>query len=123
MSKFIGILEKLERCLQEFGLPVYYGRTFAKENDAWNYFVFNRQSINKTGTSRIDVNYIYQVHIIMENYIDEDFEINVIKRVQEMTGLKLTGQGQFNYVTKSNTDIAVEMLTLTFTKTHKGIDL
>ena len=123
MSKFIGILEKLEQCLKEFNLPVYYGRTFAKENDNWNYFVFNRQSINKSGTSRIDVNYIYQVHIIMENYIDEDFEINVIKKVQEMTGLKLTGQGQFNYVVKTNTDIAVEMLTLTFTKTHKGIDL
>ena len=123
MSKFIGILEKLEQCLSEFDLPVYYGRTFAKENDEWNYFVFNRQSINKSGTSRVDVNYIYQVHIIMENYIDEDFEINVVKKVQEMTGLKLTGQGQFNYVVKTNTDIAVEMLTLTFTKTHKGIDL
>ncbi len=123
MSKFVGLLESIEKCLNTFGLPVYYGRSFAKQNDAWNYIVFNRQSFNKSGTSRIDLNYQYQVHIIMENYIDEDFEINIIKALQEQTKLKLTGTAQYNYVTKNNTDIVVEMVTLTFTRTSKGVDL
>lgn len=123
MSKFIGVLQNINECLSAFGMPVYYGRSFAKQNDTWNYFVFNRQSIDRSGTSRVDLNYQYQVHIIMENYIDEDFEINVIKAIQENTKLKLTGTAQYNYVTKNNTDIVVEMLTLTFTKTHKGMDL
>ena len=47
-------------------MPVYYGRSFAKANDEWNYFVFNRVSMNKSGTSRVDINYQYQVHIIKE---------------------------------------------------------
>ena len=123
MSKFQGILQSLNNCLSTFGLPVYYGRSFAKQNDTWNYFVFNRQSFNKSGTSGCDMNYQYQVHIIMENYIDEDFEINVIKAIQDNVKLKLTGTAQYNYVTKNNTDVVVEMLTLTFTKTHKGCDL
>lgn len=123
MSKFKGILQNLESCLSNFGYPVYYGRSFAKQNDTWNYIVFNRQSFNKTGTSGCDLNYQYQVHIIMENFIEEDFEINVIKAIQEQVRLKLTGTAQYNYVTKNNTDIVVEMVTLTFTKTHKGIEL
>ena len=123
MSKFVGMLEKIEDCLKTFGYPVYYGKTFAKPNDTWNYFVFNRQSINKSGTSGCDLNYQYQVHIIMEDYTEEDFEINVIKAIQEQTRLKLTGTCQYSYVTKGSTDIVVEMLTLTFTKTHKGCDL
>lgn len=123
MSNFKGLLQKIESCLSGFGIPVYYGKSFAKQNDSWNYIVFNRQYIAKSGTNNCDLNYQYQVHIIMENYIDEDFEIQVIKAMQEETRLKLTGTAQFNYVTKTNTDIVVEMLTLTFTKTHKGMDL
>lgn len=123
MSKYNGILEQIETCLSKFKLPVYYGKSFAKQNDSWNYFVFNRQTIMKSGTSGIDMNYVYQVHIIMENYIDEDFEFNVIKALQQDVRLKLTGTGQFNYVTKNNTDTVVEMLTLTFTKVHKGCEL
>lgn len=123
MSKFNGILEQIEQCLVQFNMPVYYGRSFAKANDDWNYFVFNRQLINKSGTNNCDVNYQYQVHIIMENYINEDFEIQVIKALKEDVKLKLTGQAQFNYVTKGGTDTVVEMLTLTFIRTSKGIDL
>ena len=123
MSKYNGLFEQIEQCLAQFNMPVYYGRSFAKANDDWNYFVFNRQYINKAGTSRCDINYQYQVHIIMENYIDEDLEIQVIKALQNETKLKLAEQGQFNYVTKGGTDIVVEMLTLTFTRTSKGIDL
>lgn len=123
LSKFVGILEGIEQCLSSFGLPVYYGKSFAKENDKWNYFVFNRQSISKRGTSGIDLNYQYQIHIIMEDYIEEDFEIQVIKKLKEELRLKMTETAQFSYVTKGSTDTVVEMLTLTFTKTHKGIDL
>ena len=123
MSKFNGLLEKIETCLSKFDMPVYYGRSFAKANDEWNYFVFNRQSMYKSGTTGIDINYQYQVHIIKENYIDEDFEFQVIKAIQNETRLKMTGQAQYNYITKGSTDIVVEMLTLTFTRTHKGYEL
>ena len=124
LSKLNGILDKIQDTLEEFELPVWYGKTFCKEKDKWNYFVFNRKEVDRSGKSRIDFNYYYQVHIIMENYIPEGFEQEVIKRITENTRLKLTDQPmQFNYVTKNNTDMVVEMLTLTFTKPIKGCDI
>ena len=119
-----NILEKIQETLEEFGYPVYYGRSFCKPQDAWNYFVFNRQNVSKSGKSSCDFNYYYQVHIIMEDYIEEGFEMNVIKAIQEKTKLKLVDTPmQFNYVTKSSTDMVVEMLTITFTKPVKGCDI
>lgn len=124
MNKLTGILGKIQDTLEEFNLPVWYGKTFAKEKDKWNYFVFNRKEFGKNGISKIDFNYYYQVHIIMENYIPEGFEQQVIKAIQDNTKLKLRDQPmQFNYVTKKNTDMIVEMLTLEFTKTFKGCDV
>lgn len=124
MNKLTGILNKIQETLETFNLPVDYGRTFCKEKDVWNYFVFNRKEFSKTGSSRIDLNYYYQVHIIMENYIPEGFEQEVIKKIQESTGLKLRDQPmQFNYTTKNNTDMVIEMLTLEFTKAFKGCDI
>ena len=59
----------------------------------------------------------------MEDYIEEGFEQQVIKAIQEKTGLKLTSDNmQFNYVTKNGTDLVVEMLTLQFTKPIKGCE-
>ena len=60
----------------------------------------------------------------MEEYIPEGFEQEVIKAIQENTGLKLRDQPmQFNYTTKNNTDMVIEMLTLEFAKAFKGCDI
>ena len=124
MSKLEGILGKIQDTLEQFKLPVDYGRTFCKEKDAWNFFVFNKKEFSKSSVSKINFNYYYQVHIIMEDYIPEGFEQEVIKAIQENTRLKLTDQPmQFNYTTKNNTGMVIEMLTLEFTKTFKGCDI
>mgnify|MGYP006999055460 FL=1 len=124
MSKLVGTLEKIEEALASFGLPVWYGKTFCKVDDKWNYFVFNKKQLNRSGKNKIDFNYDYQVHIIMENYIEEGFEQKVIKKIKENTNLKLIDQPmQFNYVQKNNTNLVVEILTLEFTKTFKGCDI
>ena len=124
MSKLTGILKQIQDTLETFNYPVWYGRTFSKEKDKWNYFVFNRKEFDRSGKSRIDFNYYYQIHIIMEDYIPEGFEQEVIKAIQESTRLKLIDQPmQFNYTTKNNTETVVEMLTLEFTKTFKGCDI
>ena len=125
MSKLDGILEQIQSVLEQtFELPVWYGRTSTKGKDKWNYFVFNKKEFDRSGKSKLDYNYYYQVHIIMENYIPEGFEQKVIKAIQDNTRLKLTDQSmQFNYITKNNTDMVVEMLTLEFTRAFKGCDL
>lgn len=124
MSKVKGLLNSIEEVLRTFEYPVYYGRSFAKEEDDWNYFVFNRSIIKKAGKSNCDYCYYYKVHIIMEDYVEEGFEQEVIKAIEENTRLKLSDdEMQFNYVTKSGTDTVVEMLTLTFCKTFRGCGL
>lgn len=119
-----NILELIQSTLETFGYPVYYGRSFCKPQDDWNYFVFNRAYVSKSGKSNCDFNYYYQVHIIMEDYIPEGFEQEVIKAIEENCRLKLVDTPlQFNYVTKNSTDMVVEMLTITFTKSIKSCDL
>ena len=60
----------------------------------------------------------------MEDYIPEGFEQEVIKKIEDNVRLKLVDTPmQFNYVTKNSTDMVVEMLTITFTKTVKGCDV
>ena len=123
-KKITGILKKIQDTLESFGYPAYYGRSFAKLDDDWNYFVFNRYYIKKSGKSNCDLNYYFQVHIIMEDYIEEGFEQEVIKAIQENTKLKLVDSSMnFNYVTKNNTEMVVEMLTLEFTKSIRGCDI
>lgn len=123
-NKLTGILGDIQKALESFGLPVWYGRTFSKEKDKWDYFVFNRTTINKSGSSKVDFNYNYQIHIIMEDYIPEGFEMAVINAITSKTKLKLSATPmQFNYVTKNNTDMVVEMLTIEFTKPFKGCDI
>lgn len=124
MSKINGILQKIKDTLEEFNLPVFYGRSMCKANDNWDYFVFNRLEIAKSGKSNLDYNYKFQIHIINEEFIDEGFEIEVIKKITENTKLKLVDKSHsYNYTVKNNTDLVVEMLTLEFTKTFKGCDL
>ena len=36
------MLNQIKSVLGEFGYKVYYGRSLAKEDDEWNYFVFNK---------------------------------------------------------------------------------
>ena len=122
--KLDGLLEQIQSTLESFNYPVFYGRSFAKVDDDWNYFVFNRYYIEKNGRNNCDFGYHYQIHIIQENYIDEGFEIEVIKAIQENTRLKLADSSmQFNYVTKSGTDMVVEMLTIEFVRAVKGCDI
>lgn len=49
MSKLVGTLGKIEEALASFKLPVWYGKTFCKSDDKWNYFVFNKNNLIEVG--------------------------------------------------------------------------
>lgn len=117
-----NLLEKINNCLKSFNMPVYYGKSFCKANDKWNYIVFNRQSFSKGGSSNNDYIFYYQVHIIQEHFIMEGLESEIIRAMKEQCNLKFTGQAQYNYVTK-NDSVIVEILTLQFSRTVKGCEL
>ncbi len=118
------MLNDIKKALEELGYKAYYGRSLAKPNDDWNYFVFNKKTTSRAGTSRMDYNKYYQVHFIHENYIEEDFEFKIIKQITENTKLKLADtEIVFSYITKNNTDRVVEICTIEFTKAKKGCEL
>lgn len=116
------ILEEIQKALESVSdMPVYYGKTFASENDKQNYIVFNRRNVSKSGKNNCDFNYYYQVHIIHENYIPEGFEHKIVAAMEAIPGMKLTTDNHnYQYVLLNSTDTVVELLTLTFTKTVRG---
>jgi hypothetical protein len=114
------LLNEIKSLLEEFEIPVYYGRSTHKSQDDWNYIVFNKSKVRKSGSSKIDLNYYYQVHIIQEDYIQEGFELEVIKKILNNTNLRLSdSELVYNYTMKNNTNMVVEMLTIEFTMSKK----
>ena len=86
----------------------------------WNYIVYDRRimraSENKTGYSDY-----YRVHIIREGWIPEGLEIQVIEKMLEIKGMKLSKNDmQYTYSQKGNTDTGVEMLTIEFCRAKKA---
>lgn len=98
---------------------VWYGACREKELKNWNYFVFNRFRTTKNNQgSKVDLQTIYQVHVIHEDYIPEGYVETVISALQEKdesgTKLKLTNDDiQYSYTFKGNTNMVVEIATIT----------
>lgn len=114
------ILDDIKNKLEEIEPKVYYGMVDDEAREtAWNYIVFNRtklkSSANKTGYGDL-----YDVHIIRENFIPEGVDLDIIRKMREIDGVRETGEdGTYNYVQKPNTNIVVEMLTLHFVRARK----
>ena len=98
---------------------VWYGACREKELKYWNYFVFNRTKTTKNNqNSKVDLQTFYQVHVVHEDYIPEGYIDTVISALQEQaefgTKLKLTNDDiQYNYTFKGNTNMVVEIATIT----------
>ncbi|MDY2735142.1 hypothetical protein [Intestinibacter sp.] len=121
LNKKSTLLNKIRETLESFDIPVYYGKSLHDENLDWNYFVFRRKGLKKSGTSKKDFNYNYFIHIVMEDFIEDGFEQEVIKAITDNTTLKLVDtEHPYDYLMKNNTDQVVEVLTLEFTKFKKG---
>ena len=97
---------------------VWYGACREKELKNWNYFVFNRLKTTKNNNSKVDYQTVYQVHIVHEDYIPEGYVETVIDALLEQaesgTKLKPTNDDvQYNYIFKGNTNMVVEIATIT----------
>ena len=115
------ILQTINDKLLEIDPNVFYGavKNSMKET-LWNYVVFNRttkrQNENKTGYTEI-----YAVHIVRENWLDEGLEEAVIKKVCEIAGMRMIGEGSYTYVMKPNTDTVIEMFSVEFARPIKKV--
>lgn len=114
------ILEDIKGKLEQIDKRVYYGAVDEEVKETlWNYIVFNRAkfkaSQNKTGYS-----YYYDVHIVRENFIPEDLEIDVINKILEISGMRLAEDDcLYSYIVKPNTNVVIEMLTIRFVRAKK----
>lgn len=115
------ILEDIEAKLQEIDPNVFYGMVDPKMTETeWNYIVFNRTNIKHNPNKTSDSDY-FDVHIIRENYIPDGIEAEVIKKLTDLNGVRLAGtDSAFQYVQKPNTNIVVEMLTISFVRARKS---
>jgi hypothetical protein len=104
---------------------VWYGACKAKGLQNWNYFVFNRRKTTKAGsTNRVDLQTLYEVHIIHEDAIPDGYVLKVIDALQEQaepgTKLKVTSDDiEYDYTFKGSTNMVVEIATITFLHPEK----
>lgn len=101
----------------------WYGACQETKLENWNYFVFNRVR-TATSSNRVDRETYYQVHIIHEDYIPEGYIDTVIKALEEPsepgTKLKKTADDiTYDYTFKGNSNMVVEIATITFVHPRK----
>ena len=114
------VLEKIKEKLEEIDSNTFYGIVDNKMKDMqWDYIVFDRKRLS-TNSNKSGYTYTYNVHIVRENFIPEGLEIEVINKMEEIAGIRFSGNdGEYNYDLKPNTNKVVEILTLEFVKAVK----
>lgn len=115
------ILADIEEKLKEIDPNVYYGTVSeSRKETVWDYIVFNRTKI-KRSTNKTSASDCFDVHIIRENYIPEGLDETVIEKLCALPGVKLlSDDNTFTQVPKPNTNIVVEMLTISFLRARKA---
>lgn len=121
-----SVLDRIRKTLMELSedrdVPmagVYYGACTEQKMNLWNYFVFNRSKTTKNNQgSKVDLQTFYEVHIVHEGFVPEGYVQKVINALQTKdesgTKLKVTNDDiLYDYAFKSNTNMVVEMATIT----------
>lgn len=99
----------------------WYGACQETKLDRWNYFVFKRVR-TATSSNNIDRETFYQVHVIHEDYIPEGYIDTVIKTLEKTPGPKLKKTSDditYDYTFKGNSNMVVEIATITFVHPQK----
>ena len=115
------VLNEIKTKLEEIEDHVFYGMVDdSMQKTLWNYIVFNR-TVMKANSNKTGYTDYFTVHIIREEWIPEGFEIEVINKMLEINGMRLSGTDSvYTYVPKPNTNVVVEMLSIEFMKAKKA---
>ena len=115
------ILNDVQAKLKELDPNVFYGVVDNRMKETvWDYIVFERKKmdipVNKTGYSLH-----FTVHLIREEYIPEGLEYELVKKIKEIPGVRVSDQGgTYDYTTKPSTGAVVEVFSIDFAKPYKG---
>ena len=94
---------------------VFYGM-INQDLEEWDYIVFYRTNTTDNRTSFVRE---FQVAVVEENYIAEDYEEIVINKVSEIPGVRVVGDVEFEYTRKPNTDTVIEVMLINFAYSSK----
>lgn len=121
LNELKAILESIDDITEVKNEGIFYGVCTRKDLDEWNYIVFNRRDTTKSGKSyAIGFSEYYEVHIVHEDYIPEGYVYDVIREVEDQSGQKgcklrqTDDKIEYSYMQKPNTDIVMEIATITF---------
>lgn len=117
----MATLNLIKSALEKIGKPVYYGRAEQLNGgDIWDYIVFARSTLASTGNKK-GLADTYSVFIVQEEYIEDGFAEKVIEAMQTIPGVRLAdGNMPYEYTTKPNADVLLEILELDFVKPRKA---
>lgn len=116
---------KIQEKLLTIDANVFYGIVPAddlKELKTWDYIVFGQSKLRKKGNASEDLQEYWYVTIVREDFIPDEDVFGIIEQLESITGLRLAdGDMNYEYMTKPNTNLVVEVLELDFTKTKKVV--
>lgn len=115
------MLNEIKAKLESMGKPVFYGQADSLDGgDAWDYIVFSRASLSTTGNKN-GYSDKFSVFIVQEEYIEDGIAESVIKALTDIPGVRLQdGDMPYQYTTKPNTQVLLEILELDFVKPRKA---
>lgn len=116
------ILNQIKEKLAEIDQNVFYGMVDSSMKETvWDYIVFGRKAL-KHNPTKSGYTEVYSVHIIREDFIPEGLELEVIDKMLEIDGMKVSGDdGIYTYVQKTNTNVVVEMFSVDFIRAKKKV--
>ena len=116
----MAILNEIYEKLSTLNSNVWYGMSEEVTNlDTLDYIVFFRDYTTYYQEKKSFSDY-YTIAIVKENYIEEDYFLQVIEKMEEIKGMKVTNDNiNYDYTKKPNTDVIIEIATINFVKARK----
>lgn len=114
---------KIKEQLLKIEENVFYGiapETHVKSADNLDCMIFGVSNYQRKSDKSLDLQGTWYVVIVREDYIPEDLIFQVIDTLHCISGLRLTSDSfDVEYLQKGNTDVTVEAVRLTFSRTIK----
>jgi hypothetical protein len=116
------ILDDISTALKTIDERVYYGavdRDKITDATTWDYIVFGRESLKpqqNTGYTEA-----FRVVVVRENYVPDGLAERVIEAMRAVNGFRPSGDVEYIYDRKGNTNIIVEMAVLEFSRPKKQV--
>lgn len=122
MSIMEQIKNKVDYFAKSKGIDyVDYGVTTVGNDGVYNYIVFARKDIDLS-ENKTNLSHIYNIYIVHENYIPEDYITDLLKILLEISGVKIKNKIEFSQYRKGNTDLSIEVAKFELSKAKKGIN-